>query len=165
MTLAIRSLVGLLVLAIAVGCSGAGPTPASPGASATVSATRSTAAASGATGRSPADVLTEYVEAVSVQDVAAAARLFAPGAKVRTSGGDPFTSLDSLDQALAWVRATPPCDHRLVDVHTDGEFAFAAVAVSGSDCPAGGAEIEIPAKVVDGMIVCICTPEDDPTSP
>ena len=110
----------------------------------------------------PEAVIRTYLDAINDEDFDAAAALFAPNAVMMhpTGAGPPETLASAEDVAAFLEEVSPACQHELVGTQQDSRHTLAAVIVSGDDCPVpAGTEIEIPFRIVDGRIDCICPAE------
>lgn len=143
----------LVTVLIMSACSGDVASPSEPTAATPLASTQ------------PQDtvaVIETYLQALNERDVEAAAALFAPGALAVNPTGAGSTTLQTTADAIEYVRAVPECAHELVGTRTEGEYVFAAVTVSGPECPiAAGSEIEMPFRITNGTIACLCQPGDE----
>jgi limonene-1,2-epoxide hydrolase len=111
------------------------------------------AAACGGGPPSPESVVRAWNEAVNSDDNEAAARLFAPGARV-IQAGRVYTLADRGD-AVAF-NAGLPCSAEIVEIETQGDTVTATFSLADrttSRCDAPGVEVTAVFEISDGKIV------------
>jgi len=111
------------------------------------------ATACGSDDASPAQVVAQWIAAVSDGDDEAAARLFGPSATV-VQGGVALTLWGEAD-ALEWVGALP-CAAEIVESETVGNRVTARIALSdrgSTPCDGPGEQIVVEFVVADGKII------------
>ncbi len=155
---ALRRVAALVLVGLVAGCSQQGGSDAA-GSASQLAASQTAAPSAEADSES---VILAYLDALNQGDFEAAAQLFAPNAvMMNPTGAGPTETLATAEEAAAYLeRAVPACQHEFVGMHQDDDHILAAVVVSGEECPVpAGTEIEMPFRIVDGRIECICPPE------
>jgi limonene-1,2-epoxide hydrolase len=111
------------------------------------------AASCGGDPPSPESIVRAWNEAVNSGDNEAAARLFAPGARV-IQAGRVYTLADRGD-AIAF-NASLPCSAEIVEIETQGQTVTATFSLAHrttSRCDAPGVEVTAVFEISDGKIV------------